>query len=93
VHPIFKPLHDFLAGKDRPMLPTFAFDAEVRCEFTRAGEPKFAIVHCEVAVEAEDEEAACLLAAREILRDVSARIGATPRAVSVLHSHINREEA
>jgi hypothetical protein len=46
-----------------------------------------------VAVEAEDEEAACLLAAREILRDVSARIGATPRAVSVLHSHINREEA
>ena len=78
-------------GKPRP--PVFAFDAEVRCEFTRAGEPKFAIVHCEVAVEAEDEEAACLLAARKILSDVSARIGAVPNAVHVINSHINREEA
>ena len=92
VHPLFKPLLDALSGKS-PMTATFHFDTEVRAEFLRDGLQKFAIAHIEVDVEAETEEAACDLAAREILSDLWGRIGSRPSRVEVIRSDITREDA
>src|SRR5688500_14933471 len=92
VHPLFKPLLDALSGREQPVLSMFHFDTEVRAEFMRAGEPKFAIAHLEVDIEAETEEAACDLAARQIMQDLLARVGALPSRVEVIRSDITRED-
>lgn len=88
VHPLFKPFLAVISGK--PMLPTFRFDVEVQCTFAHEGTSTFAMD--DVMVEAETEEAACDLAAREILREIIARQGRRPTGVTVLRSDIMRED-
>jgi hypothetical protein len=93
VHPMFQNLLNAVSGKHEPEPKPviFSFDVEARAEFD--GGKRSALVTWHDNVEAMTEDEACDLAAREIFREITARAGSKPTAVTVLKSNVTREEA